>query len=288
LGRPTDLINRVLGKIQQAALIASFVGTSFAADACQATNFQTVELPRGDAPLAALAMVAAYPELSFDAQQSAMIMPTGSPLALGDIRDVTAAEMLQSATIAEQFLHPYPLSFDLEQRRTPWVDPGRVRNDAFFRLLYFQDKASARKTLSKVVYRYGTKASFYMTDRHGVDCQLAAVFAELKPHQKQLAKFFNKVGGSFNWRKISGTSRLSAHSFGVALDLNTALGQYWKWSGAKAGAAHDYNNKYPEVLVSAFEKYGFIWGGKWHHFDGMHFEYRPELILYARLLKQNS
>jgi hypothetical protein len=34
------------------------------------------------------------------------------------------------------------------------------------------------------------------------------------------------------------------------------------------------------------ERFGFIWGGKWHHFDGMHFEYRPELILYARLVQE--
>lgn len=282
----SNLMSRVFGKIQQAALVASFVGSSFAADACQAIDFQTVPLPSGDDPIAVLALLAAYPELSFDAQQSMIIMPNGNSLALGDVRGVGASDRLQSATIAEQFLYPYPLDFDLEARRTPWVDPGRLRNDAFFRQLYFQDKASARKTLSKVVYLHGAKASFYMTGRNGVDCQLAAVFADLMPHQKQVAKFFNKVGGSFNWRKISGTNRLSAHSFGMALDLNTALGQYWKWSGAKVGAAHDYNNKYPEELVAIFEKYGFIWGGKWHHFDGMHFEYRPELILYARLLEQ--
>ncbi|WP_265937085.1 M15 family metallopeptidase [Aliarcobacter butzleri] len=28
-----------------------------------------------------------------------------------------------------------------------------------------------------------------------------------------------------------------------------------------------------------FEKYGFIWGGRWYHFDTMHFEYRPELLV---------
>src|SRR5262245_1812136 len=27
-----------------------------------------------------------------------------------------------------------------------------------------------------------------------------------------------------------------------------------------------------------FEKYGFIWGGHWYHYDTMHFEYRPELL----------
>ena len=30
--------------------------------------------------------------------------------------------------------------------------------------------------------------------------------------------------------------------------------------------------------VGLSEKHGFIWGGKWYHYDTMHFEYRPEII----------
>ena len=26
------------------------------------------------------------------------------------------------------------------------------------------------------------------------------------------------------------------------------------------------------------EAEGFIWGGRWYHYDTMHFEYRPELL----------
>jgi hypothetical protein len=35
---------------------------------------------------------------------------------------------------------------------------------------------------------------------------------------------------------------------------------------------------HPEI-VKIFEKYGFIWGGKWFVFDNMHFEYRPEILI---------
>lgn len=48
---------------------------------------------------------------------------------------------------------------------------------------------------------------------------------------------------------------------------------YWRWS--KSG---DYRNRIPEGLVAFFEQNGFIWGGRWSHFDTMHFEYRPELL----------
>jgi hypothetical protein len=30
--------------------------------------------------------------------------------------------------------------------------------------------------------------------------------------------------------------------------------------------------------VEIFERHGFIWGGKWFHYDTMHFEYRPEML----------
>ena len=39
-----------------------------------------------------------------------------------------------------------------------------------------------------------------------------------------------------------------------------------------------YKNRIPHRIVEIFERHGFIWGGKWYHYDTMHFEYRPELL----------
>ena len=39
-----------------------------------------------------------------------------------------------------------------------------------------------------------------------------------------------------------------------------------------------WKNKIPQEIVDAFEAEGFIWGGRWAHYDTMHFEYRPELL----------
>ena len=49
------------------------------------------------------------------------------------------------------------------------------------------------------------------------------------------------------------------------------------WSGGASGAPR-YRNRVPFDIVAVFERHGFIWGGKWSHFDTMHFEYRPELL----------
>ena len=37
-------------------------------------------------------------------------------------------------------------------------------------------------------------------------------------------------------------------------------------------------NTLPAEVIDIFERHGFIWGGKWSHYDTMHFEYRPELL----------
>jgi hypothetical protein len=39
-----------------------------------------------------------------------------------------------------------------------------------------------------------------------------------------------------------------------------------------------HRNRIPFEVVEPFEAEGFIWGGKWYHYDTMHFEYRPELF----------
>ena len=55
------------------------------------------------------------------------------------------------------------------------------------------------------------------------------------------------------------------------------LPKYWKWEGPNWQV--NAIEQVPWEIVTSFEKHGFIWGGKWNHYDTMHFEYRPELVL---------
>ncbi|PIE08753.1 MAG: hypothetical protein CSA74_00860 [Rhodobacterales bacterium] len=129
----------------------------------------------------------------------------------------------------------------------------------------------------------GQTTRFSMTGKHCVRQQLQAARDEVAGLGAAMDRYFQNVGGTFNWRRIAGTGRLSSHSFGIAVDFNTRLGGYWRWSGAKPGQAGEMDMPYPPELVAAMERYGVIRGGKWHHFDSFHFEYRPDLILHARL-----
>lgn len=102
----------------------------------------------------------------------------------------------------------------------------------------------------------------------------------------------------FSWRPIAGTASLSFHSYGAAIDFLLApeadKETYWRW--AKERHAEWYILPYeqrrmpPDSFVSAFEKRGFVWGGKWFYFDTMHFEYRPEILAlggYTREMREN-
>jgi hypothetical protein len=75
---------------------------------------------------------------------------------------------------------------------------------------------------------------------------------------------------------------MSMHSFGMTIDINVSYSNYWRWSvrdkSEDSPTLIPYKNRIPVEIVEIFEKHGFIWGGKWYHYDTMHFEYRPELL----------
>ena len=263
-------------------LIALLMTGTAAQAACgpqDVRDFLTLPLHRGGDKVET-ALELAYPGSDLDLGAGLLRLQDGTTLAYAPARDIGGAARLDGSTLGDQFVYPYPLDFDLTARQTPFMDPGRPRNEAFFRALYFNDDSEARASLVSVQH---AGAAFQMTSKHCVDQQLAAAFAAIAALPDPTEVYFTNTGGSFNWRVIAGTERLSSHSFGAALDLNSDLGGYWRWAGVPEGQAGDFNNHYPAALVQAMERYGFIWGGKWHHYDGMHFEYRPELILYARL-----
>jgi hypothetical protein len=126
-----------------------------------------------------------------------------------------------------------------------------------------------------------------VTTINDVHKKIEAISAELEvliTKHPEIIVFLENPGGAYYWRNIANTDRLSAHSFGIALDINAQHSQYWQWDLNNAGllicedAELMYRNTIPWEIVRIFEKYGFIWGGKWYHYDTMHFEYRPELI----------
>ena len=165
-------------------------------------------------------------------------------------------------------------------------DPGTFRCQEFFRKMYGSSEARAKSHLVPIVWpakARGTTQRIWVTSVNGVNRHLQAVANELaaRPH---LRKYVTDIGGTFNWRNIMGTTRQSPHSFGMAIDINTTYAEYWKWDHRADWMIDSveqnlrWRNSVPLEIVEIFERHGFIWGGKWYHYDTMHFEYRPELL----------
>ncbi len=180
------------------------------------------------------------------------------------------------APLCAMFAQPYPAG-DGGRDPAPGFDPGRVRNEAFLQALYGENAVAVEKDLVPVAW-FGETWKF--SSRHGAADALRRVAARLEAAAAEnpgLREYILPGGGTYAWRKIQGSPRLSAHSFGICIDLNIEKGVYWLWRPAPE-TLRKIREEYPREIVEAFEAEGFIWGGKWHSFDFMHFEYRPELV----------
>ncbi|QBR92818.1 M15 family metallopeptidase [Nocardioides euryhalodurans] len=69
-----------------------------------------------------------------------------------------------------------------------------------------------------------------------------------------------EYAGCYYPRFIAGSTTLSNHSFGLALDLNVP--------GNQRGTVGEMDRG----VVAAFKRWGFAWGGDWSYTDPMHFE----------------
>ncbi|TVR55703.1 MAG: M15 family peptidase [Spirochaetaceae bacterium] len=115
---------------------------------------------------------------------------------------------------------------------------------------------------------------------------------QAEPEVRAFVRSLRQASG-FVWRNISGSQTMSYHAYGIAVDLLPAgysnRFAYWRWARA-AGIVEWWEVPFerrwsvPQPVIDAFERNGFVWGGKWLRFDAIHFEYRPEILLLSRWL----
>jgi len=153
-------------------------------------------------------------------------------------------------------------------------DPGRIRVDPVFRATFGHTEEEVRARLEPVEI-LGQTLLVHRRARPAFE-RVAGRLQALVKRDPALRPFLENLGGTFVWRKIANTDRQSAHSFGVSLDINVKRSAYWEWQTPKEPIR--WKNAIPQAIVDAFEAEGFIWGGRWYHYDTMHFEWRPELL----------
>lgn len=233
-------------------------------------------------------LMIAYPEYITNIEDNNgfvyLVMKSGKKILYDDKAKKNFQEKLSSPDLQDTLEQIYPLSPVKGIMETDF-DPGRLRCYELLSEVYGTSKQAIESKLTNVKVGY---TNYQFNGNNDAARSLQAVMKEVMSLSKESQNVRNCLfpcSGTFNYRVISGTNRLSPHAFGIAIDLASDKGDYWKWASKEAGKKR--LSSYPSNLVGIFENYGFVWGGKWSHFDILHFEYRPEFILKARYFTNN-
>jgi hypothetical protein len=236
--------------------------------------------PTPQAEAGAQAMVRAYPAELSKVEGGQLVWRDGTRMPIATEAEGRSYDRrLDHADIAAMFSIPYRLG---PPSGPPAIDddPGRIRFEPFFGKMYGDcGKGQVTPHMRKVAWmpsRHGGVVE--ITTVNGVDKALEAVVRELEALPPSMTKYLVPTGGTYNCRVIDGTDRRSMHAYGAAIDISTKFTDYWLWKKPKGSGPIPYHNQVPYEIARIFERHGFIWGGKWYHYDTMHFEYRPELL----------
>ncbi|WP_055666976.1 M15 family metallopeptidase [Desnuesiella massiliensis] len=229
-------------------------------------------------------LMMAYPEYIKDLQCTEdgrvyIIMKSGRKILYDDKKAKGHEEKLANPDIQDMMEQIYPLS-PISKIMNTNFDPGRARIYGILTEIYGQSKSQVEAKLKQVKVGYGYYQ--FNGENRAAEALKASMNEVMALIQKKpsINSFAFPCSGTFNYRYIAGTNRLSPHAFGIAIDLVRDSRDYWKWASKEQGQKR--LESYPKELVEIFEKNGFVWGGKWNHFDILHFEYRPEIILKSR------
>jgi hypothetical protein len=231
-------------------------------------------------PIEVRKLMIAYPNQIKGYEENCILFCDSSKLIFDDGKNKSIEDLLKIPDIQDMFTYSYSKSKKKITSIEKYHDAGRIRNDAFFKKMYGETAAEVQSNLVEIIWCSKLlNQKLRVSSKNDVHKHLLAVSDELDNHPEW--KDYLKSAGTFHWRNISGTKQLSAHSFGITIDIDTKHSNYWQWdcSCKNENADLTYKNQIPIEIVEIFEKHGFIWGGKWYHYDTMHFEYRPELLV---------
>jgi hypothetical protein len=224
-------------------------------------------------------LVAAYPDFIKGIEGNDLVWKDGDRMPISDGKpQKDFATLLERPDIKDMFQLPYVAG---PPKASPTLneDPGRIRNEAFFTKMYGDcKKGEVVARMRAVQWMPSHHGGIVMvTTVNGVADKLEAVVHDLEKLPSTLIRYLVPSAGTYSCRSIVGTQQRSMHAYGAAVDINTKYSDYWRWPAATRDLIQ-YRNNIPFEIVDVFERHGFIWGGKWYHFDTMHFEYRPELL----------
>lgn len=231
-----------------------------------------------------LCIFMAYPEFAVDVKKECdgrvyLVMKSGQKILYDDKKNKSFDEKFQNPDLQDMMEQIYPLT-SINKVSEKNFDPGRIRVYSLLNEVYGLSRKSIETNLvnANLGYRY-----YQFNKNNKAADSLKNAMSEIVPlasSRKDVGGCLYPSCGTYNYRVISGTNKLSPHAYGIAIDLARDRRDYWKWVSPEEGSKRI--EAYPKDMVEILEKNNFVWGGKWSHFDTLHFEYRPEIIIKAR------
>lgn len=230
-----------------------------------------------------LVLMLAYPEEIKDVEVSEdnniyLVLNNDKKVLYDDKKEKNKDMKISNADLQDTLEDIYPLeSIDSVMEG---MDPGRGRAYSFLNNIYGGNQSQIEKNISSFSTACGN-VMFNKNAKAGEALKKALNEArDMAKGNNKINNYIFPISGGYNYRVIKDTGRLSPHAYGIAIDLSRNDSDYWKWVDKSKGSKRIEG--YPKELVKVFEENGFVWGGKWEHFDILHFEYRPEIILKSK------
>lgn len=275
---------QTMGSLTAGESVDSFHSETDKATPAQTTKSRLEEDSGADSRtrLIEKALTTAYPSFISGISDNKVLFTDGTRMSFDDGTDKSFLQRLNNCDVEDMFSIPYRLPATAPEYLE---DAGRMRSEELFKKMYGSSAAQVRNNLVTVNWA-GQKVTF--NKNNGAADSLAAVAREIARHPE--LKPYLKSSGTFNWRPVRGSERMSAHSYGIAFDIAVDKSNYWQWESKSSDELRHfkYKNRIPRKIVEIFQKHGFIWGGAWFHYDTMHFEFRPDMLIYSAGLTEHD
>ena len=185
------------------------------------------------------------------------------------------ADTPQDADVRASMAEIYPLE---PARPAEGCTAGQVRSQTLLEALYGKSSADVAKQV-QTAFVQGMPVR--LSRPAALAVQKADAYLVLAVRKTPQLYFLLRPEHSLE-RRMRPNEPADPHCYGIALDCASDMAPY-REEGQPA--AHPLRQEYPSTIVAVMEQQGFVWGGKWTDYTFAHFEYRPELLCKAAILR---
>ncbi|MEE0933592.1 MAG: M15 family peptidase [Clostridium sp.] len=184
-----------------------------------------------------LVLMLAYPEQIIDIEKDSndsiyIVMKNGKKILYDDKKEKTYDQKFFNADLEDTLSDIYPLNM-IDKVMDDNYDPGRIRNYGFLGAMYGESKSEIEKNLKSISTYYGT-VMFSTVNKASEELKAALNdIANTLQRGSRDESYVAPLSGGYNYRHIQDTGLLSAHAYGISIDLNRNDSDYWKWVSKK-------------------------------------------------------